>query len=72
MRLGQVGQDHPFEIDQNADKMIKYFAVEMEDMENFDLHLHKILIPRVPGTFGNMLVREVGTLCLIIIISLLK
>ena len=44
----------------NADKLIKYFAVDMEDMDNFDHHLQMILIPRVPGTKGNKIVREVG------------
>lgn len=44
----------------NADKLIKYFAVDMEDMDNFDHHLQMILIPRVAGTKGNKIVREVG------------
>ena len=60
--LGQAGQDHQLKMDHNMDKMIKYFAVDMEDMENFDFHLRRILIPRVPGTVGNKLVREVRTL----------
>ena len=61
MWLGQAGQDHQLKMDHNMDKMIKYFAFDMEDMVNFDFHLRKILIPRVPGTVGNMLVREVRT-----------
>ena len=43
----------------NSDKLIKYFAVDMEDMDNFDKHLQMILVPRVPGTKGNKIVREV-------------
>lgn len=42
----------------NADALIKYYAVDMEDMNNFNKHLNKILIPRVPGTKGSQLVRE--------------
>ena len=44
----------------NADKLIKYFAVDMEDMDNFKHHLQMILIPRVSGTKGNNIVGEVG------------
>ena len=43
----------------NADELIKYFAVDMEDMGNFNHHLQKILIPRVPGTKGSEIVRKV-------------
>jgi len=42
----------------NADELIKYFAVDMEDMDNFKHHLQMILIPRVSGTKGNNIVGE--------------
>ena len=43
----------------NSDELIQYYAIDMEDMDNFDFHLRKILIPRVPGTKGSKSVREV-------------
>ena len=60
MNLGEEGQNLQDQMVQNADKLIKYFAVDMEDMTNFNQHLQKILIPRVPGTKGNKLVRKVS------------
>lgn len=58
VNLGEEGQNLQNEMVQNADKLIKYFAVDMEDMTNFNHHLQKILIPRVPGTKGSKLVRK--------------
>ena len=42
----------------NSDGLIQSYAVNMEDMGNFNLHLNKILIPRVPGTKGSEIVRK--------------
>jgi len=58
VNLGRSGADLQRQMVQNADSLIKYFAVDMEDMQNFDFHLQKILIPRVPGTKGSQIVRE--------------
>ena len=44
----------------NSDELIQYYAIDMEDIDNFDFHLTKILIPRVPDTKGSKTVREVG------------
>lgn len=54
--LGQQLQDRML---LNLDELIQSYAIDMEDMENFDFHLRKILIPRVPGTKGSKTVREV-------------
>ena len=43
----------------NSDDLIQYYAVNMEDMSDFNRHLREILIPRVPGTKGSQRVREV-------------
>ena len=61
VKLGGLAQTLETRMVQNADALIKYYAVDMEDMSNFNFHLNKILIPRVPGTKGSQLVREVGT-----------
>ena len=58
--MGRSGADLQQRMVRNADSLIKYFAVDMEDMQNFDFHLQKILIPRVPGTKGSQIVREVS------------
>ena len=44
----------------NSDELIKYYAIDMEDMDNFDFHLRKLLIPRVPDIKGSKRVREVS------------
>ena len=54
--LGQQLQDRML---LNSDELIQYYAIDMEDMDNFDFHLRKILIPRVPDTKGSKTVREV-------------
>ena len=59
VNLGQNGQNLQERMVRNADELIKYFAVDMEDMGNFNHHLQKILIPRVPGTKGSEIVRKV-------------
>jgi len=56
--LGGHGRTLQDRMTKNADALIKYYAVDMEDMNNFNKHLNKILIPRVPGTKGSQLVRE--------------
>ena len=58
--MGRSGNDLQQRMVRNADSLIQYFAVDMEDMQNFDFHLKKILIPRVPGTKGSQIVREVS------------
>ena len=54
--LGQQLQDRML---LNSDELIQYYAIDMEDMDNFDFHLRKILILRVPDTKGSKTVREV-------------
>ena len=43
----------------NSDELIQYYAIDMEDMDNFDFHLRKMLILRVPDTIGSQTAREV-------------
>ena len=55
--IGQQLQDRML---LNSDELIQYYAIDMEDMDNFDFHLRKIIIPRVPDTKGSKRVREVS------------
>ena len=59
VNLGRRGQTLQSRLISNADQLVQYYAVNMEDMDNFKFHLNKILIPRVPGTAGNAIVRQV-------------
>ena len=57
--MGGLGQQLQNRMLRNSDELIQYYAINMEDMDNFKFHLGKILIPRVPGTKGSKTVREV-------------
>ena len=57
--MGGLGQQLQNRMLRNSDELIQYYAINMEDMDNFNFHLRKILIPRVPGTKGSKTVREV-------------
>ena len=59
--MGPKGQYLQDRMVQNSYELIKYFAVNMENMKNFNYHLQKILIPRVPGTSGSYIVRKVSS-----------
>ena len=42
----------------NSDRLIQHYAIDMEDMNDFNFHLSNILIPRVPDTKGSKTVRQ--------------
>jgi len=58
VNMGGLGQQLQNRMLRNSDELIQYYAINMEDMDNFNFHLRKILIPRVPGTKGSKTVRE--------------
>ena len=59
VNMGGLGQQLQNRMLRNSDELIQYYAINMEDMNNFNFHLRKILIQRVPGTKGSKIVREV-------------